>query len=172
MFDPTIFENLKVAFENHIYDLDNITGQIEVINRKDYLDMAVMSRELALEFKLMSQNKVSAEVVLKAGLKDLSAEILETPGTDPGCTLLIYFYKKVRNVTLECQQIDTIIEKIWKPVLKPTQTLSFTYKEMPNLYLNKIELTFNRLINEEQIGDIPELIDHVMQTLLALNKVG
>ncbi|NYF24394.1 hypothetical protein HDC33_001219 [Sporosarcina sp. JAI121] len=24
LYDPTIFENLKIAFENHVYDLDNV----------------------------------------------------------------------------------------------------------------------------------------------------
>ena len=33
MYDPTIFENLKVAFENHVYDLDNIERKIDIKNR-------------------------------------------------------------------------------------------------------------------------------------------
>ena len=172
MFDPTIFENLKVAFENHIYDLDNMTGEIEVINRRDDLDMAVMSRKLAIEFTLMDQREVSAEVVLTAGIKDLSDEILETPGTNPGCILLICFYKDVRNVMKECQQIEDVIQQIWNLGEKPTQTLSFQYKKEPHSYVNKIEIQFNRLINEDQMGDIPDLIDHVLQTLVALNKLA
>lgn len=169
MFDPTIFENLKVALENHIYDLDNINGQIEVTNRKDLLDMAMMSRELTLEFRRMTQSKVSAEVILKASLKDLAAEILEDSKVEPGCVLIICFNKVVINVASECKQIETIIQRIWSS--NPTQTLSFHYKEGSDLYVNRIEIDFNRLINEEQIKDIPELVDHVLQTLLALEQI-
>ncbi|MNC74438.1 hypothetical protein D3C75_1257940 [compost metagenome] len=28
MFDPTIYDNLKVAFENYLYDLDNLDENI------------------------------------------------------------------------------------------------------------------------------------------------
>lgn len=172
MFDPTIFENLKVAFENQIYDLDNIHGQIEVINRKDLLDMATMSREFALEFTLFDQRRVSAEVVLTASLNDLAAEIMETPGTNPGCMLLIRFYKEVKNVILECNQIEAVIQQIWNQDSKPSQTLSFLYNERVNGYLNKIEVNFNRLINEEQMDDIPALIDYVTKSLLSLDQIG
>ncbi|WP_227937960.1 hypothetical protein [Alkalihalobacillus deserti] len=171
MFDPTIFENLKVAMENHVYDLDNVTGQIEVTNRKDRLEMSVMSREFALEFNLVNQKEVSAEIILLASLKDLAAEILETPIVNPGCTLLIRFYKPIINVTLECRQIQTLVQRIWNQEIEPTQTLSFTYGEANNLYDNQIEIKFNRQINEDQMADIPELVDHVMQTLLALNRI-
>ena len=33
MYDPTVFENLKVAFENQVYDLDTIEREIRIINR-------------------------------------------------------------------------------------------------------------------------------------------
>ena len=35
MFDPTIFENLKVGIENAVYDLDNLDEIIRVTDRKD-----------------------------------------------------------------------------------------------------------------------------------------
>ena len=35
MYDPTVFENLKVAFENLLYDMDNIERKINITNRTD-----------------------------------------------------------------------------------------------------------------------------------------
>ena len=46
MFDPTVFDNLKVAVENEFYDLDNLDRIIDITNRRDLLDMAVMSRPM------------------------------------------------------------------------------------------------------------------------------
>ncbi|MEI0739291.1 hypothetical protein VQ056_26320 [Paenibacillus sp. JTLBN-2024] len=58
MFDPTIFENLKVALENQLYDLDNIDGLIRIIGRDDRLEMSVMSREFAIRFELAGRPEV------------------------------------------------------------------------------------------------------------------
>ncbi|KHF34038.1 hypothetical protein CM49_03708 [Paenibacillus sp. P1XP2] len=86
MFDPTIFENLKVALENQLYDLDNIDGLIRIIGRDDRLEMSVMSREFAIRFELAGRPEVFAEIRLEASLADLSAEILEIEdaGRDAG----------------------------------------------------------------------------------------
>jgi hypothetical protein len=170
MFDPTIFENIKVAIENQVYDLDNLTGQVEVINRKDQLEMAVMSREFALEFILSGKRDVRAEIVLFASLKDLAAEILETD-PNPGCTLFIRFYKQIKNVQLECKQIEELLQDIWKQEQVPTQTLSFLYGKGPAIFENKMEITFNRQINESQMGDIPELLKYILHTLEELNAI-
>ncbi len=45
MYDPTIYDNLKVAFENHIYDLDNLEHKITIMNRMDRMDYAVLARD-------------------------------------------------------------------------------------------------------------------------------
>ncbi|MDF0725751.1 hypothetical protein PY093_03360 [Cytobacillus sp. S13-E01] len=39
MFDPTIFDNLKVVIEGEVYDLD-LTGDFLVTNRSDSIDIA------------------------------------------------------------------------------------------------------------------------------------
>ena len=54
MFDPTVYDNLKVAFENYLYDLDNLDESIHITHRKDQLEMASMSREFILQFSLRS----------------------------------------------------------------------------------------------------------------------
>ncbi|MFJ5770780.1 hypothetical protein [Psychrobacillus sp. NPDC093180] len=89
MYDPTIFENLKVAFENHVYDLDNIDHPNE----------------------------------------------------------------------------------IWEDEIELTQTLSYVYKEEASDYLDTIEIEFISKINEDNMGEIADFLDHVLETLEALHRI-
>ncbi|MCF6411363.1 hypothetical protein [Pseudalkalibacillus salsuginis] len=171
MNDPTIFDNLKVAFENYVYDLDNINGEVSVSNRKDKMEMASMSRAFSLQFTLAGQQDVTAEIFLAASLDDLAAEIMETSGENPGCTLLVRFYMEVNDVQTDCGLIEQLMQSIWdqRPL---TQTISFVYSPDQNKFMNKIEVGFNRKINEGHIQDIPALIDHVLETLAQLNEMN
>ena len=63
MYDPTIFDNLKVAFENQVYDLDNLENEITITNRIDRMDFAVMGREFTIEFTLVDLPDVTVEIV-------------------------------------------------------------------------------------------------------------
>ncbi len=171
MFDPTIFENLKVGLENYVYDLDTIDRVVQVINRKDQLDMSIMSRTFALEFHLANQQKTTAEIELQASLKDLADEILEIPGESPGCNLLIHFTIEIEDIKTQCEQIQDILLSIWDPVLSPEQTVSFVYGKDKKKYLNSTKLMFDHKINEEHMADVPEFVDHVVETLRELNNV-
>jgi hypothetical protein len=168
MFDPTVFDNLKVGFENHLYDLDNLAGQIRITGRTDRLELSVMAREFAVLFELTEAEGVQAEIRLEASLKDLAAEILEIPGETPGCELCVRFLLETRDPSVECQRIGQVLERIWQPEIPPVQTLSFVYGTEPAVYRNTVELRFPRRINEDQMGDIPELVQHVLLTLTEL----
>lgn len=171
MFDPSIFDNLKVAFENYVYDLDNLTQQIQITNRIDRLEMATMSRTLALEFTLTGQTDVTAQIRLDATLRDLAAEILEVSGETPGCTLRLRFDRQIYNVRLQCKQIEELMRGIWGSNLEVTQTLSFIYGKEQGVYHDQIEIVFDRKVSEEQIGDIPELLEHMLLSLVQLGRV-
>jgi hypothetical protein len=170
MIDPTIFDNVKVSIENYVYDLDNLSGEISITDRIDIMEMATMSRSFLLQFVLSDIPDVKAEIVLEASLKDLAAEILEVDGEEPGCKLTVLFYKQINFVGVQCSQIDDVLHEIWAQNQPPTQTLSRVYGENENVYQNKIEVTFNRKINEDQIEDIPNLVEHVLESLHQLNE--
>ncbi|MDQ8736322.1 hypothetical protein [Paenibacillus sp. LHD-38] len=172
MFDPTVFENLKVAFENQLYDLDTLDRKIDIINRIDRLELAVMSREFALQFKLAERFTVSAEIQLTASLKELAAEILELKGETPSCALRLRFYMKMHDIDGQCKQVEQIMQRIWEPDTIPTQTISYVYGTETPIYSNVIELSFNRKISEDQMDDIPELIKHMLQTLMKLDEAA
>lgn len=172
MFDPTVFENLKVAFENYVYDLDNLDKQIVITNRIDRMELSTMSRVFALQFSRKDHEEIVAEIRLESSVKDLANEILELPGEVPACVLRIFFYMPITNVSTQCRQIEDILQDIWKPELKPIQSLSYVYGEENTMHTNTIELRFNRKINEDQMDDIPELIGHVLQTLDELQHMS
>lgn len=170
IYDPTVFENLKVAFENHVYDLDNLDRKIKIINRVDRMDLSILARDFAIEFMLLDQPHVTAEIVLKSSLKDLAGEILEVPGANPGCSLLLRFNKHVHNVAEQCEQIEQALYAIWEDDIQLTQTLSFIYEQEASRFMNRIELNFKHQLNEENMGEIASFLNHVLETLKELNK--
>lgn len=171
MFHPTVFDNIKIAFENQIYDLDNLEGTLMVTDRTDLLDLAIMSREFSLSFQLTEGGNVTAEIVLHSTLKDLGDEILETPDTTPGCNLRLRFYMEIEDDETECLAIQDVLNSIWGPELTPVQSLSFIYGQESETYNNCIELKFKRQITEEQMEDIPNLLKHLLQSVEELESL-
>lgn len=171
MFDPTIFENLKVGIENYVYDLDNIDQDIIVTNRQDLLDLAVMSRTFSLFFSLTESNEVTAEICIEASTKDLSDEILEKQDQEIGSKLIIRFYMEIDTPEQTCPIIEDVCQSIWGFELVPVQTINYQYGEDTQNWKNKIEISFPRKINEDQMNDIPNLIDHMLQSLVELNRL-
>ena len=172
MYDPTIFENLKVAFENHIYDLDNIDEKITIINRVDRMDFAILARDFAIQFQLVDQPVVTAEIVLQASVKELAGEILEVPGENLGCTLSVRFTKVVQNVNIQCPQIEQALNTIWETDLQLIQTLSFVHGQQASSYLDSIDMTFKSKMKEEHMVDIADLLNHVLESLDVLKGIG
>lgn len=170
MYDPTIFENLKVAFENQVYDLDTMERKINITNRVDRMDFSIMARDFAIQFVLVDQQEVTAEIVLEASLNDLAAEIMETPGKNPGCSLYIRFNKQVDHIA-ECKKIEEALTEIWDSDVELTQTLSFVFEQQASSYLDTIEVAFTHKINEQHMGDIADFLDHVLETLGVLNDL-
>ncbi|MBO7748904.1 hypothetical protein I8J29_32500 [Paenibacillus sp. MWE-103] len=168
MFDPTVFDNLKVAVENYVYDLDNLDGRIVITHRVDRLEMAVMARVFALQFTLAQGSGITAEIRLEASLKELAAEILDQQGAAPGCALRLRFFMPVEDVGRTCAFVEERLTDIWQPEMPPTQTISYLYGEADPGYQNEVEVHFNRKINEEQMEDLPGLIEHMLKSLDAL----
>lgn len=164
LYDPTIFENLKVAFENQVYDLDNVDRKIMITNRVDRMDFAI-------QFTLADHPHVTAEIVLRASVKDLAGEILELPSKNLGCLLVVRFNKPVQNVAVQCKRIEQALNIIWETDIQLTQTVSFVYEQEASSYQNLIEVKFKSKINEEHMGDIAEFLDHVLESLEVLNDI-
>ena len=171
MYDPTIFENLKVAFENQVYDLDNLDRKITITNRIDRMDFSILARDFAVQFTLVNQPDVTAEIVLGASVEDLAGEILELPGKNFGCSLLLRFNKSVQNVAIQCKQIEQGLNAIWEDEIELTQILSFVFEQEASSYLDSIEVKFKSKMNEGHMDDIADFLEHVLETLGVLNGI-
>ena len=172
MFDPTIYENIKVVLEGEIYDID-LSGQIEVTKRRDLIDLAQMSRKFIIQFKLVNSIKENyAEIHLLAKTEDLAYEILETSHNEnPGCAITIKFFTNVKNED-ECEEILNILNKIWDYRPKVSQRLTYPYEKVKSKnrkLVNEINLNFGRKIDEDNIDDIHNLVGHTLKSLNSLS---
>lgn len=171
MYDPTVFENLKVAFENRIYDMDSLEGLIDILNRSDQMDFAIMKRQLSIRFALLGQPDVTVEVVLEAALQDLADEILENDKATPGCTLRLQFEKRVQDMVRQCDEIEKALAIIWEEDIEVSQTLSHEYGAEKSDQLDTILVTFKPKLDEEHIPEIPDFLEHVLDSLAELNRI-
>ncbi|MFC4410054.1 hypothetical protein ACFOZY_06335 [Chungangia koreensis] len=171
MYDPTVFDNLKVAFENHVYDLDTLDRKIDITNRIDRMDFAVMKREFAISFALAGEHEVTAEIGLEASLRELAAEILEYPDATPGCQLTLRFHKRLTNVEEQCRRINQTLNAIWEDEHEIIQIISYFWGQERDPYIDTIEVKFNRTLTEEQMGEIHGFIDHVLKSLESLAEI-
>lgn len=170
MFDPTVFENIKVAFENRVYDLDTIDQAIVVTNRYDRLDLARMNRDFSLQFTLVDQPQVTADLRLKATLQQLADEILEHPNTNPSCALTLRFQMNIPTVQL-CERIEQMLRIIWEEDVGITQTVSFQYGQSTEELLNTIDVQFKTKLMEENIPEISAFLHYVLESLRKLSSI-
>jgi hypothetical protein len=74
-------------------------------------------------------------------------------------------------VNTDCAAIDSVLRTIWGPDMHPVQSLTFMYGQKQEGYRNSIELQFKRQITEEQMEDIPELLQHILQSAEAMEAI-
>jgi len=170
MFDPTIFDNMKVVLEGAVYDLD-FAGKIVVTNRIDRVELSTMSRVYGIRFIEQGGGECSAEVRLSADISDLAAELLQMKDQAPGCGLRIRFSCYIHSAE-DCREIRELLDHIWNGRPTVRQTISFVYDpdESPRRFKNEIDMEFGRKLDENQAEDFPDLLHHVLESLQALNR--
>jgi hypothetical protein len=174
LFDPTVFDNLKVVIEGSVYDLD-AAQSIVITGRMDRVDLSVMSREFIISFAASMESKHRAEIRLHTGLRELAAEILDEKPEHAGCTLEVRLETQVLHPELDCPLIEKELMILWDHRPSIVQTLSYKYGEQegytPRLYNLNIVLHFHRQVNEEQIEDLPSMIDYAVASLQRLGEM-
>ncbi len=173
MFDPTVYDNIKVVLEGEIYDLD-LSGIVNILDRQDLVNLAIMTRKYIIRFGLMESTKDKfAEIHLFS--EDLSKEIMELKdGITPGCDIIIKFIIQVTEPIVECKMIEDRLNRIWDYRPKILQVLSYEYKEEKNehsIFNNEISLNFGRKIDEDNISDIHNLVNYTLRSLKVLNDI-
>lgn len=166
MFDPTVFDNLKVVIEGAVYDLD-LEGLIYVSNRNDKVDLANMSRTYQVSFHDKSRSEAFplAYVKLEATVENLAGELLQKETFSHGCRLEIGFEIEIAHIEEQCRMLQETVEKIWGPERNIQQTISFEYGKSKQLYKSVITILFDRPIFEENVDDLLEMIPYIVKTL-------
>ncbi|MEH7441606.1 hypothetical protein V7201_04635 [Bacillus sp. JJ1122] len=171
MFDPTAFENIKVVIEGAIYDRD-LSGEILVIDRNDWINTAKLSRKYEITCCLPGDEHsgVNATMTLEAGLENLSAELMDMKHAAhlAGCKVVIHFSLIHRNESSLYKRIHTVLEEIWGSGRVIEQIVQIHALEDSSLVKNKASISFNRLIYENQIDDLTEMIGYMIQSLVKL----
>ncbi|WP_404329043.1 hypothetical protein [Mesobacillus maritimus] len=174
MFDPTAFDNMKVVVEGAIYDRD-LDGELLVTNREDLVDLANLSRTFKLAFSLTQSNRsnLHAELKIQAGLKNLAAEILEMgdSSTSAGCVVTVAFHLTHANDEKIFFNIQKVLEEIWGGERKIEQVVKINPIKKTVTIVNEATVQFNRLVVEDQIGDLTDMIDYIVLTLKELEGV-
>jgi|HigsolmetaAR203D_1030402.scaffolds.fasta_scaffold00122_24 hypothetical protein len=181
MFDPAIFENLRVVLEGAVYDRD-LEGEALVTGRSDLLDLAVMSRRYAIRLTRQTagdrtvnsprsaRGRSEAEINLAAGLEDFAGEKLkEEPFGQPGCDLWIEYVLEIPGDDV-CGHIRNVLKRQWGEGVAIRQQVAYDDSH-PDVRRLTSAVWFQRKINERQIDDLPELVDHVLRTLEELDQL-
>jgi hypothetical protein len=167
MFDPTVYENLKVIAEGAVYDRD-LDGEILVTNRQDLIDLATMSRTYQISFQLKNEQP-TAVFMLAADTQNLAGEILEERFV-PGCRLQLMFTFSLPSLEI-CSQIQQLFIHIWGKERMITQKISYEYNKQAVSYENEVTISFQKVITEDHADDFPEIIEYMIETLHTLKDV-
>lgn len=170
VFDPTIYDNLKVVLEGELYDRD-LSEQIQIVDRSDLVDLAIMSRMFIMRFQILGHPESIAEIKLHAGAEDLAGEIAQVNNPTIGCRIHVGYRVRATGDYMAAEEASHTIRKhlaeIWGEDMVIGQELCF-YPNMKKdvlIYECRSTIEFGRKITEEQIGDIPRLVDHLIMTL-------
>lgn len=170
MFDPTIYDNLKVVLEGELYDRD-LSEHIQIVDRSDIVDLAIMSRMFIMRCQIPNRPESVAEIKLHADAEDLTGEIVEANNPTIGCRIHVGFRVRSTGDYKAAEKAAGTIKKhlfkVWGNDTVIVQELCFfpnIHKDTP-LYECRSTIEFGRKITEEQIGDIPRLVDHLILTL-------
>jgi len=175
MFDPTIYENLKVVLEGAVYDLD-LAGVILVTNRVDRVELSTMSRYYSIQFqeKEINDSRALAELRLVASTEDLAFEIMGKEDQSPGCDFEVLFHVQIDD-DRECTELEQSLLSIWQNRPSIQQEVKYEYNSherklvLKSGFNNEIRLHFGRKIDEGQIEDLKEIIDLTLHSVQMIN---
>jgi hypothetical protein len=171
MFDPTAFDNMKVVIEGVLYDMD-INGEIIITDRNDFVNLAKMSREFEFKFELKGESRVSAKIKMEANLANLAAEILPNLQSTnlAGCEIQLQFFLNDMGEINNFQELQTELIEIWGSNRKISQTILSNPLVNRKERIIRINIEFDRLVHEDQMEDLSDLINVTVTTVKHLQS--
>jgi hypothetical protein len=165
MFDPTAFDNMKVVIEGALYDMD-ISGEIIITDRNDLINIAKMSRQFEVSFRLPNSS-VTAGMEMVSNIVNLAAELI--PGSllenQSGCNVRLTFFHEGKFTSDDYKAMEIILLDVWGETRKITQAIHYNPLDNPMKIKNVITIDFDRLISEDQMDDLVEMTDFMVATL-------
>lgn len=167
MFDPTIFENIKVVLEGLLYEID-AEADIQITDRKDLIDLARMDRCAMLTFN-RSSGQTPATMIIKADTGVLSKEILGHPPDQLKIALKVDFHVSIKDPESDCEALTFILSKIFRNErIKILQTIMQEYGPVRKKLYSHVSMRFLDGINEHSIDQLESLCEKI---LVALDKM-
>ncbi|MBL0385970.1 hypothetical protein JJB07_04830 [Tumebacillus sp. ITR2] len=168
MFDPTIYDNLKVVFEGALYDLDH-DKRLLVSGREDLVDLATMSRTFRMNVR-KPDSEIHATVELKSGLLDFASELrrIRTADQLPGCELEFQFRLPAEKAA-QAAEYERHLADVWGEVATSQHELSTVLMTNTGVEVTlghyRITLQFRGKIDEDNINDVESLLQHLVATM-------
>ncbi|MGM0845429.1 MAG: hypothetical protein ACQEUT_10655 [Bacillota bacterium] len=161
MFDPTAYENLKVVLQGALYELE-LLGSLKVVDREDIVDLASLKRRYSLTLCNPAKDNITVTVSLTAGPEEWNAEASPESGGEPGAWLQVQYQSEGFSFP---ESFITSLEEWWgnhrkiewRKVISPSR---------PSLHQGIVD--FNRIITEEMVDDLEEVVSHLENSLLKL----
>lgn len=168
LFDPTIFDNLKVVLEGALYDADR-EGRLEVAGREDMIELAGMSRTFRIKLRLDGGTCI-AGVSLQSGLSDFAAELrgLRLADDHPGAQLSVWI-DILGNQVRYSPESHQELARIWRDAAQVRcEQWSVVHPETgePDGESRcRISLSFQHKLDESHVEDLYDIADQLEVTL-------
>ena len=167
MFDPTVFDNLKVIVEGYLYDLD-LENKISITNRNDFVDLATMSRKCIITFSNVNRIDPAVNFEIEMSQKQLAGELLQTI-KKPGCYLTVSFQEESKNSKYD-ELLLKKLQKIWGEdhFVKLFITNELT-SSSPAFY-HQYQVSFQRTYGEDDLEELLNVVNHSVSLLKMMSK--
>jgi hypothetical protein len=169
MFDPTIYDNLKVVFEGEAYDLD-AQGEFLVTLREDMVNLADMSRCFTMAFG-SEKGPCTAGFTLKSDIIDFAGELrkLRLADEQPGVSLELWIDMPGRYQSY----VTNHAEEIWADYadhtrLQMERRTGYAYERaatVPTRESFRVTISYQGRLNESHIGQVGEVLAHFLSTV-------
>ncbi|TCP58254.1 hypothetical protein EV586_102708 [Tumebacillus sp. BK434] len=180
MFDPTIYDNLKVVFEGALYDLDR-AGRILVTGRDDLVNLATMSRSFVMQVERPENATCAAKLELSSTLVDFASELrrMRLAEEVPGSMLTLTFELPERMI-VNSAALDEHFQTVWAEVADVVHERLAPFEPNPEKQsreetqegIYRITLYFKGKIDEDNIEDVVPLLEHMISTLETIEDAG
>lgn len=168
MYDPTIFDNLKIVVEGGLYDLER-DNRLQIRDRHDRIDLASMGRTFNMSCLLPDADNLLMEVELASELTDFAAELARmriVEPSPPGCQITIRyrFDPWTEDAVAKTLRMTRLVQESWSEDLEIHHTVETTIQQTSRQTSLTTSVRFLRKIDERHIDGLEAMLEHAIVT--------